>query len=226
MNFRVVIFDLDGTLLDTLADIGNSANEVLRKLGAPEHPLAAYRDFVGSGVRVLMERILPPELHTPEVCDKCVARFAEIYDQRWNRDSQPYAGVVSLLEELTVRQIPMAVLSNKPQRFTEACVAHYFGRWKFAAVVGQRDGVPRKPDPTSALEIARQIGVAPESCLYLGDTNIDMETARSAGMYPVGAAWGFRSVTELKQSGAAAIAYHPCDVLSMLGDERPSADAR
>lgn len=220
-QFRAVIFDLDGTLLDTLADIGNSANAVLAELGHPTHPLEAYKTFVGDGVRVLFQRILPPSARSNAQVEQGAQRFAEIYRTGWNVLSQPYAGVRSLLEELSRRKLPLAVLSNKPQAFTELCVAHYLADWNFAAVLGQREGMACKPDPTAALEIAARIGVDPAACLYVGDTSVDMQTATRAGMFPVGAAWGFRSVQELSEHGAKVIVHHPCDLLALL-DTRPA----
>jgi phosphoglycolate phosphatase len=215
-QFRAVIFDLDGTLLDTLADIGNSANAALAELGHPTHPLEAYKTFVGDGVRVLFQRILPESARSAEQIELGAQKFAEIYRTGWNVLSQPYAGVRSLLEELRRRELPLAVLSNKPQAFTELCVAHFLADWKFAAVLGQREGIPCKPDPAAALEIAARVGVAPQACLYLGDTSVDMQTATRAGMFPVGAAWGFRSVQELREHGATVIVHHPCDLLDLL----------
>ena len=215
-QIRAVIFDLDGTLLDTLADIGNAANTVLEGMNFPPHPLPEYKTFVGDGVRVLFERILPEGERRSEVIDAGVAKFAEVYREGWNKLSQPYAGVRSLLDELERRKLPLAVLSNKPQAFTELCVFHYLADWEFAAVLGQRAGIPRKPDPTAALEIAAQLQCSAEECLYLGDTSVDMQTATQAGMFAVGAAWGFRSVRELREHGAEAIVHHPCDVLAII----------
>ena len=216
---RAVVFDLDGTLLDTLADIGNAANAVLEGMRFPTHPLQDYQTFVGDGVRVLFERILPEGQRREEVIEVAAAKFAEVYGEGWNKLSRPYPGVRALLDELTRRGLPLAVLSNKPQAFTELCVAHFLSDWQFVRVLGQRQGIPTKPDPSAALEIAQQIGVPPAAWLYLGDTSVDMQTATRAGMFPVGAAWGFRSVAELRAFGAEVIVHHPCDVLAVL--DRP-----
>lgn len=219
MARRAVVFDLDGTLLDTLADISSSGNQVLSELGLPKHRIEDYRRFVGDGVKVLVERIVPAEARSPELLERGVARFGEIYGDRWNAETKPYAGIRSLLSELTTRGIPLAVLSNKPQPFTELCVQHFLAEWKFAYVYGQREGVPRKPDPTAAIDLAAKLGIPPGECAYVGDSSVDMQTACAAGMYPIGVAWGFRSVTELREHGAQAILHHPCDLLSLLALE-------
>jgi phosphoglycolate phosphatase len=212
-----VVFDLDGTLLDTLADIGNSANQVLEELALPVHPLPAYQRFVGDGVQTLVERIVPAANRTPELVAQAVARFAEVYETRWNQATTLYAGIATLLTELSERRVPMAVLSNKPQKFTELCVEHFLASWKFAVVFGQRTGVPRKPDPAGALEIAARLNLAPGDCYYVGDTSVDMQTATGAGMRALGVAWGFRPISELKEHGATTILNHPCDLLDVMG---------
>ena len=198
MPFRAVIFDLDGTLLDTLADIGESANAALEQLGYPTHPLDQYRTFVGDGVSVLMQRILPESERDPAMVARGVEAFKEVYGRNWNRRSRPYDGVIEMLDDLVARKIPVAVLSNKPQDFTEQCVREFLPRHSFTAVLGQREGIPTKPDPVGALEIAGNLKLSPAEIVYLGDTSVDMQTASRAGMYAVGAAWGFRSVEELK----------------------------
>ena len=216
MPFSAVLFDLDGTLLDTLEDIADAANAVLAARGMPTHSLAAYKLFVGEGVRRLLEKALPPEHRTAEIIDRCAAAFVSEYDRRWNAKSRPYDGVLALLASLKERQLPLAVLSNKPQRFTEQCVAHYFPAGTFACVLGQREGVPPKPDPAGAIDIARRLALPPERIAYLGDSGIDMQTAVRAGMHPIGALWGFRSRTELVASGAAAVIESPDELLLQI----------
>lgn len=216
MPFRAVIFDLDGTLLDTLADIGESANAALVKLGYPAHPLPDYRTFVGDGVSVLMTRVLPAHVRNPETVARAVEGFREVYGDRWNLRTQPYSGIVELLDALTARKIPLAILSNKPHDFTQQCVREFFPNHKFSAVIGQREGIPTKPDPTAALEICREWGLKPTEVLYVGDSNVDMETAARAGLHAVGVAWGFRSVEELQSHGAKEIINAPGELLSLL----------
>ncbi len=216
MAFKAVLFDLDGTLLDTLEDIADSANEALRTLGFPPHPVHAFKELIGGGVANLARRAVPAERGDPETLDRMAALFRQEYAGRWDKKTRPYPGVAELLDALGARGIPMAVLSNKPDQFTQLCVARLLSRWTFQAVLGERDGVPRKPDPTGAAEIARRLGFAPRQILYLGDTKIDMQTAVSAGMHPVGALWGFQSAAELTEHGARVLIDHPRQVLGIL----------
>ncbi|MDA0284827.1 MAG: HAD hydrolase-like protein, partial [Planctomycetota bacterium] len=157
--FKVVIFDLDGTLLDTLADIGGAANEVLVHRGHPTHTLDAYRHFIGDGVATLFQRILPTGLTTAGLIAECVSEFADSYSLHWNRHSRLYPGVSDLLCELTRREVPMAVLSNKPHAFVGVCMAEFFSNWNFSPILGQRDNVPRKPDPDGVFEVCQTLKV-------------------------------------------------------------------
>ena len=200
-TWEAIIFDLDGTLLDTLADIGCAVNDALARFGCPPHSLDAYRYLVGDGVATLFERALPPDRVDATTVHQCMAAFREEYERQWNVRTRPYPGIEELLDELAERPIPLAVLSNKPHEFTQRCVQHYLSQWKFHAVFGQRDGVPRKPDPAAAREIAGLLRVDAARCLYVGDTAVDMHTARNAGMRPVGVLWGFRLRDELESAG-------------------------
>jgi phosphoglycolate phosphatase len=215
-NVRAVLFDLDGTLLDTLEDIGRSANEVLSGVGLPTHPIDAYRRFIGDGVANLFRRAIPAGMADPGLVARCVEGFRESYGRGWNVASRPYPGIPELLDGLVARGLGMAVLSNKPDRFTRRCVEEYLARWPFRAVLGDREGVPRKPDPGGALDVAGRLGVAPGEVAYLGDSSVDMATARGAGMIPVGAAWGFRTEDELRSSGAAEVVSHPAELLALI----------
>lgn len=215
-HLRGVIFDLDGTLFDSLADIADAANAALHVEGCPAHPLEAYRKFVGEGVRVLFEKALPPEQRTPELVTRCANAFSQTYAESWNRQTRVYDGIDILLDQLAARGLPLAVLSNKPDPFTRQCVEHFFKGRPFVAVVGQSDGTPRKPDPTGALLIARKMELPPGEVAFVGDSSIDMQTARNAGMFAVGVSWGFRSVEELWMNGAQAMLAHPRELLPLL----------
>ncbi len=216
MKFKAVIFDLDGTLLDTLEDIAVSANLTLRRLGAPEHPLEAYKTLVGDGVSVLFQRAWPATTRDPVLLQSAVDAFQEIYAEEWNKRSKPYDGIESLLSSLVARQMPLAVLSNKPDRFTRQCVDHFLGEFSFSSVHGQKSGVPRKPDPAGVFVIARELSLRSEEIAYVGDTNTDMETAVSAGCCAIGVSWGFRAVEELQQCGAQEIVRTPGELAELL----------
>lgn len=216
MTVRAVLFDLDGTLVDSLADIGESMNIVLEERGLPTHPVSSYRDFVGDGVTVLTRRALPEDRRDEAMVEACVARMREVYGSHFDDKTRPYEGIPELLDRLVERDLRLAVLSNKPHDLTVALVQGLLGRWGFSPVFGEREGVPRKPDPAAALEVARLLGLGPDEILYLGDTPIDMATARAAGMKVLGVAWGFRSGAELQAAGADAIVETPADVLAHL----------
>ncbi len=216
MTRQAVIFDLDGTLLDTLEDIADSLNRVFAEAGLPTHPVAAYRYFVGSGAEELAWRALPEEARTRERITGLVAGFQTEYRSGWNIKTRPYPGIEGMLQRLRDNRVPTAVFSNKPQEFTRLAVEEYFPGYPFSAVIGQRDGVPLKPDPAGAEEIGKIFSLPAEEIIFLGDTGVDMETARRAGNFPVGASWGFRPVEELEKSGAGAIIDRPEEIFGLL----------
>ena len=214
--FGAALFDLDGTLLDTLEDLARSTNAALRALGFPEHPVPAYARFVGDGIKELARRALPAGSRDAAVVERCVAAIRAVYGVRWAEHTRPYPGIPELLDALTARRLPLAVLSNKPDDLTTLAVSRLLATWRFAAVHGARPHVPLKPHPAGALHIARELDLAPERIVYLGDTRVDMETARAAGMHPVGVLWGFRDAEELRDGGAAELLAHPGELLALL----------
>ncbi len=216
MKFSAVIFDLDGTLLDTLEDIAVSANEVLRQFGAVEHPLESYKMLVGDGVAVLFQRAWPATVSDPKLLQSAVDCFHQVYAGEWYKRSKPYDGIESLLSRLVEHRMPLAVLSNKPDRFTHQCVDHFLGKYSFSSVHGQKTGVPRKPDPAGVFVIARELSVRTEEIAYVGDTNTDMETAVSAGCCAIGVSWGFRAIEELRRCGAQEIVHTPGELADLL----------
>lgn len=219
VSFDAVLFDLDGTLLDTLEDIADAANRVLERHHHPTHSIDAYRYFVGEGARTLVERTLPEDARGEETVDRLYAEFRGEYARNWNAKTTPYNGVPGMLDGLVERGLKIAVLSNKPDDFTRKCVEELLGDWTFDVVLGHHDGIPPKPDPTGALRVAAALGVPPERVLYAGDSAIDMRTATAAGMFPVGVLWGFRTREELETSGARAVIEAPGDVFAVL--DRP-----
>jgi phosphoglycolate phosphatase len=216
MRHEAVLFDMDGTLLDTLEDLADSMNAVLAGRGFPVHPVAAYKQFVGLGMAKLIEQALPPEAGGPEVRKECLKEMTAAYGERWDRKTRLYPGIAGLLTELTARRIGLAILSNKPDEFTRIMAERYFSAWHFGVVLGAREGFPRKPDPAAALEISMRLAVPPERILYVGDTGTDMRTARGAGMTAVGVLWGFRDESELAASGARTIIREPAELLGLL----------
>ncbi len=211
-----VLFDLDGTLLDTLRDIADSVNRVLQSMGFVPHPADQYRTMVGDGVEILARRALPESHHDAKTVAALAAAYREDYSANWANHSAPYSGIVELLQGLKERGIRTAVLSNKPHAFTVQCVERFLPGGEFEVVQGSGGQFPNKPDPAGALHIAGLMQLPPERFLYLGDTNTDMRTAVAAGMLPVGATWGFRERKELVDAGAKAIADQPIEVLKLL----------
>ena len=217
MSYRAAIFDLDGTLLDSLGDIAGSCNNALTKHGFPAHPIDAYRYFVGDGAAKCVVRALPEGNRDDGTVRRCLEAYSEDYGRNWNVRSRPYDGVLEMLDVLKRRDLKLAVLSNKSHEFTQCCVREFFPDETFDIVAGHREPLPLKPDPSGALDIVARLGMEPADFLYLGDTPVDMKTAVSAGMYPVGVLWGFRPLEELRESGARSVVAHPMDTLTLLG---------
>jgi phosphoglycolate phosphatase len=209
------IFDLDGTLADTLSDIASAMNRSLRAHGLSQHALTAYRHFVGGGVRVLAERAIAAEDH--HRIEQVLATFRSDYFAHLLVDTAPYPGIVDMLARLAERGCKLAVLSNKPHDATRRVVASLFADVPFVSVYGQRDEVPKKPDPVAALAIAEELGVAPARIVFVGDTAVDMKTAVGAGMAGVGCLWGFRDAEELRDAGATRLVTVPAELLDVSG---------
>lgn len=219
MNPRqAVIFDLDGTLLDTLNDLATSGNEVLRNRGLPTHPVDAYRTFIGDGMSNLVRRIFPADRRPGEgeETEKALAEYREAYARHWQDTTTLFPGIAELLDRLVDRGIPIGVLSNKAHDFTVKCVDHFLGDWKWDVVLGARDTMPRKPDPSGALEISLRMGTDPADCFFLGDSDVDILTANKAAMLAIGVSWGFRSVEELISAGASHVIDRAVDLLPLM----------
>jgi len=203
--FSAVFFDLDGTLLDTVHDLTHAVNLTLDALGYPHRQTPEVRRFTGRGASSLMARALPGERPSQEEVRQATERFLAHYAGCWARQSAPYPGVPELLDRLTAARLPMAVLSNKPERFTRNIVETLLPGWSFALVRGAREGVPLKPDPTALLDMIQAMDLTPARCAFVGDSGIDLETARRAGLTPLGVTWGFRDPPELRASGATRL---------------------
>jgi len=211
-----IIFDLDGTLIDSLADIATAANTVLEQFGYPGHTVEAYKTLVGDGVNVLMQRIIPDREISEALRMKFLLAWKEEYGRQWKVQTRPYEGIEALLQALKARELHLGVLSNKPQEFTQACVAEFFEPGLLDPVWGLCEGRAKKPDPKGALDMAAAWSLEADEILYVGDTNTDMQTAVHAGMWPLGVSWGFRSRQELEEHGAKSIIDHPSEMLGIL----------
>lgn len=217
---RAVIFDLDGTLVDTLQDLADAANRALQEHGLAPLPVQDYRYLVGAGAKNLMLRCAAaagvPEPFDENQISQMVTTFKAAYQENWHICTRPYPGIDGLLEQLAHTNLRLAVLSNKPDAFTQQVTARYFPDQPFLAVMGQTDGVPLKPDPTGALLLCRRLGCRPEDTVLVGDTGSDMETAVRGGMTPAGVLWGFREAGELLAGGARHLFAAPDDLVTWL----------
>lgn len=213
---QLVIFDLDGTLLNTINDLGNSVNYALSKMGYAEHPLTAYKYMVGNGVRKLVERAHPDS--NPEETDELLKYFREHYDLHCTDLTEPYPGIVELLSDLTAQGIAIAVASNKYQEATERIIHHFFPDFTFAAIKGQIPERPVKPDPSIVFSILNEFPTPKNNILYVGDSAVDMETARRACVESVGVTWGFRPVSELRKAFADHVVSSPAEILKYINN--------
>ena len=213
---KAVIFDLDGTLLDTLEDLANACNYALEVCGFKIHNVNDYKRFVGSGRYKLIERIVPAEYkNSEEVINKVLGLFDEYYGKHMMDMTKPYPGIVNMLEELKKNNIKLAVVSNKPHEFAESVVKKYFGE-TFDIAYGQRPNHPVKPDPKTVYEVIEYLGVNKDECIYVGDSDVDVNTAKNANVKVVGVSWGFRGTGELKEAGADYIIYTPQEIEKVM----------
>lgn len=216
---KLVIFDLDGTLINSVADLGQATNHALQLHGFPMHDLSKYNYFVGNGVTKLIERALPEQFRDEATIEKVKSDFLDYYMRHKTDLTRPYDGIPELLHALQEKGVKIAVASNKFIAGTQALVKGFFPDIDFCAVLGQREGVPIKPDPYIANEAMQLAGVDRGDCLYVGDTATDMQTASNAGLESVGVSWGFRPVSELKDAGAAHIIDKPAELLSLVDSD-------
>ena len=216
MQFRAVLFDLDGTLLDTLDDMANSMNAVLKRNEFPPHPVERYKQFVGGGIGELIRRALPEGLNDEDRVRALSEQMRQEYSRHWKDATGIYPGVDRMLDGLSSRGIRFSILSNKPDEFTKEMCKYFLDPWTFEIVMGASAAFPKKPDPAASLHIAREMGLEPDLFVHLGDSETDMKTAVSAGMYPAGALWGFRDEDELRASGAKVLLKSPVDLLEIF----------
>lgn len=213
---QLVIFDLDGTLLNTIADLGTAVNYALQKNKFPEHPISAYNMMVGNGVRRLIERAVPSENRSDTTISNLLNDFYSYYDEHLFDNTKPYAGIESLLQELRSRDVSVAVASNKYESAVKRLITHFFSNIEFASVCGNIEGYPRKPDPSVVFRILSEFPMIKEKVLYVGDSGVDVETARRACVDSVAVSWGFRPMHELTSANPNHIISMPAELLSLL----------
>lgn len=216
MNYEAVVFDLDGTLIDSLDDLADSVNQALVMNGFPARGNGCFRYFIGSGAATMVAKALPGDARDEKTVEKCLGDFNSIYSESFNVKTKLYDGIPDLLDEISQRGMKKAILTNKPHTFTEKYVKDLLAEWNFEVVIGQRDEIPRKPDPSGAIRISRELGVGSSETVYLGDSGVDMITAVRAGMLPVGVLWGFRTGDELRENGARHLIETPMELIPII----------
>ena len=190
MEIKAVIFDLDGTLFDSIEDIADANNKMLQEFGYPIHSLKDYVGWIGNGARTLVEASLPPEKRNSDTLNYLKV-YEDYYRKKINVKSKLYPNIDRMLDFITDNNIPMAINTNKPQLLTELVVEHYFKKWSFKSVIGHSNHFPHKPNPKGALHFAKQINCPPKNILFVGDSLVDIQTAEAAGMVPLGVSWGY-----------------------------------
>lgn len=216
MRNKLIIFDLDGTLVDTIEGIGFSMNKVLQNHGFPIHTIEAYRRFVGNGLRSLAKTVLPQNHRDDETIDLCYKEMLEVYSQFYSRGISLYPGIEDMLDRLTGEGYAIGINTNKDQRITEYIVKEFLGKWKFVKVIGDEGGYPKKPNPEAALAIAAEGGFKPYESVYVGDSEVDYKTAQAAGMKPVSVLWGFRSREELIKLNPKGVIETPDEIFNKI----------
>jgi len=212
---KAVIFDLDGTLIDSIQDIALCTNQVLEKLGHKTHPLDAYQNFVGDGALMLISNALQDNV-SEKTIEKALELFKNIYGDKIHKNTKPYIGIYEMLDSIKHIDLHLTILSNKPHPFTVEFINHFFKDYPFVEVHGQKEDVPKKPHPQGALNIAKSLNLDPKDIIFVGDTPTDIKTAKNAGMYSVGVSWGYRGVEELQQAQADIIAKDPQHLAQIL----------
>ena len=212
---KAVLFDLDGTLANSLEDLADSTNYALSVLGFPPHDICEYKYFVGDGIPKLIERALPDDNKAPEMQKKCLDIFMEHYREHYHDKTRAYDGIKELLDFIKKSGLKTAVISNKAQEMAEKVVSKLFGN-AFDAVAGKREGYPAKPNPSLTLEVVKEIGLTPDLCALVGDSGMDMAAAVNGGLLPIGVLWGFRTKKELLKNGAQYTVSAPKQIIDII----------
>ncbi|MBR4761899.1 MAG: HAD family hydrolase [Clostridia bacterium] len=212
---KAVLFDLDGTLANSLFDLAASTNYAIGKFGFPAREAEEFKYFAGDGMAKMIERALPPESNGADTVSKIMPLFLDYYGVHYCDNTKAYPGAVELIDALKARGITVAVVTNKAQEMAEKVVTRLYGK-RFDLIFGMREGFPAKPDPTATLAAMRELGVKPSECVFVGDTEMDVKTGVNSGAYPVGVLWGFRETDELLRGGAKEIINHPQELLAII----------
>lgn len=213
---QLVIFDLDGTLLNTIADLATATNYALGQMKYPTHSISSYNSMVGNGITKLIERALPEDARTNRIIEATRRHFLEYYDEHCTDETTIYPGIIQLLDELKNRDIKIAVASNKYQKAVTQLITHFFDGFLWNAIMGNIDGVPVKPDPSIVFNVLLECPTPKDNVLYVGDSGIDIETARRAGVESCGVTWGYRPRHDLVSAHADHIVSNPDDILPLL----------
>ena len=216
MSIKGIVFDLDGTLADSIEDIADSMNQVLEEQNLATHNIETYKTFVGNGIRKLVKRSLPESLRTEEHFSGNLDRMLEVYEANCINKTKLYPGVAHLLDQLNDKGIKIAVFSNKANHLTQKVVKVLLAEWDVEFVIGAGGDVARKPNPQGALIAAEKMNLSPNQLMFVGDSGVDMETAQNAGMFGVGVLWGFRDAEELNAKGAKAIISEASELLKHI----------
>ncbi len=216
MKFKAAIFDLDGTLLDSIGDLANAMNKTLLEYGFPTFELPYHKSAVGNGIRAYAEKCIPQDRNTPEFLDEFVAAVGKKYDKSCTVTTKPFDGILDLLDYLKEHNISLNVLSNKLDGFAKEMIKYYFDDYGFKCVLGERPNVPKKPNPDAAFEIADTLGLKPDEVIFIGDSIYDVLTGKNAGMLAVGAAWGYQSEEMLLEKEPDVLAHKPNDIIDYL----------
>lgn len=211
-----IIFDLDGTILNTLDDLADAGNHALSEMGYPVHEVEKYRYFVGNGIPKLIERIIPSD-SSREVYEKVYDNFCSYYNEHMYDKTRPYDGMAELLSELHRKGIKLTVVTNKAHIFACEMVKKYYDS-TFDAVFGSVEGLPKKPDPYWVNKALEKIGCKPCDCIYAGDSSVDMQTARNSGIFSCGVLWGFRGRDELLENGAMSLASNTSELMRVISE--------
>jgi phosphoglycolate phosphatase len=217
VKYKAAIFDLDGTLVDSLGDMADSINAVIASYGYPQHSIERYGEMAGDGLVSLIRRSLPPERSNDiDFVISLIPKVDQEYDKRWFVRTHPYDGIPELLDLINSKNVGLAILSNKPHAFVTKFIPHFFPDIRFDVVFGARKGIPQKPSPAAAYEIASIIGIDASECIFIGDSAADMLTGKTADMFSVGVTWGFRPPEELLYAGADIVVHHPREIMNLL----------